>query len=61
MKRIPRSTHDQLNFTRNPAFYLVLIGGLAVIVGVLAFAMSGGRLPGTVNSPSADVSGKTAQ
>jgi hypothetical protein len=46
---------------RHPAFYLALIFGLAVIVGVLAFAMSGGRLPGTVNSPSADVSGKTAQ
>jgi len=41
--------------------YLVPIGGLVVIIGVLAFAMSGSRLPGTVNSPSADVSGKTAQ
>ena len=46
---------------RHPAFYLALIFGLAVIVGVLAFAMSGGRLPGTVNSPSADISGKTAR
>jgi hypothetical protein len=39
--------------------YLILACGAAVIVAVLAFA--GGRLPGTVNSPSADVSGKTAQ
>ena len=57
-------THEEvsmIDIPRNPAFYLVLICGLAVIVGVLAFAMSGGRLPGTVNSPSADVSGKTAQ
>jgi hypothetical protein len=46
---------------RSPFFYLILACGVVVILAVLAFAMSGGRLPGTLNSPSADVSGKTAQ
>jgi hypothetical protein len=46
---------------RSPLLYLILACGAAVIVAVLAFAMSGGRLPGTVNSPIADVSGKAAQ
>jgi hypothetical protein len=36
---------------------VVLVGGAVVVAAVLAFAMSGGRLPGT----NADVSGKTAQ
>ena len=47
--------------SRRTIFYVVLVGGAVVVAAVLAFAMSGGRLPGTTNSPSADVSGKTAQ
>ena len=46
---------------RKPAFYVVMPCGLVVIVAVLAFAMSSGRLPGTINSPSADIVGKPAQ
>jgi hypothetical protein len=44
-----------------PLFYVVIACGVVLIVAVLAFAMSGGRLPGLVNSPSADVGGRTAQ
>jgi hypothetical protein len=44
-----------------PLFYVVIACGVVMIVALLAFAMSGGRLPGLVNSPSADVGGRTAQ
>jgi len=44
-----------------PLFYVVIACGVVMIVAVLAFAMSGGRLPGLVHSPSADVGGRTAQ
>ena len=44
--------------SRRTIFYVVLVGGAVLVAAVLAFAMSGGRLLGTTNSPSADVSGK---
>jgi ABC-type transporter Mla subunit MlaD len=45
----------------NPRFYVFLILGLAVVAAVLAFVVTGGRLPGTTNSPTAEVSGRAAQ
>jgi hypothetical protein len=45
----------------NPRFYVFLILGVALIAAVFAFVATGGHLPGTTNSPTANLSGKTAQ
>jgi hypothetical protein len=46
---------------RHPLFYVLVACGVVIIIAVLGFAMTGGRLPGLINSPSAEVGGKTAQ
>jgi hypothetical protein len=45
----------------HPLFYVLIACGVVIIIAVLGFAMTGGRLPGLINSPSAEVGGKTAQ
>jgi len=45
----------------NPRFYVFLILGVALIAAVFVYVATGGRLPGLTNSPTANVSGKTAQ
>jgi hypothetical protein len=45
----------------HPLFYVLIACGVVLMVAVIGFAMTGGRLPGLINSPSADVGGKTAQ
>ena len=46
---------------RHPLFYVLVSCGGVFVLAVLGFAMTGGRLPGLTNSPSAEVGEKTAQ
>ena len=45
----------------HPLFYVIITCGVVAVIAVLAFAITGGRLPGLANSPSAEVGGRTAQ
>jgi hypothetical protein len=45
----------------NTRLYVFLILGLALVAAIFTYLITGGELPGMANSPTAEISGKTAQ
>jgi hypothetical protein len=47
------------NAPRSGGFYALIFGGVLVVAAVAAYGFTSGGLPGTHDSPSATVGGKT--